>query len=91
MNLCYVLPTIKNWGRVAQLVKKKVDFEMKKWMQSVILYVVGQSPSIIAIQQFFTTQCSTIDKPEICYHNGGYFIGRMTEIEDRDAISIYVE
>ncbi|KAM3237600.1 hypothetical protein P3L10_012629 [Capsicum annuum] len=52
MDLTYVAPIIKDGTRVAQLMEKDIEKENEKWKKAIILYVVGNSPSIGALERF---------------------------------------
>lgn len=52
MPLKYVAPIIKDGKKVVQLTKADVELETKKWRNSIILYVVGESPTIVRLKRF---------------------------------------
>lgn len=52
MNLKYVAPTLKEGEKIIELDSEKIDRETTKWKHSIILYVVGESPTIGALDRF---------------------------------------
>ncbi|XP_049360657.1 uncharacterized protein LOC125825359 [Solanum verrucosum] len=61
MNLSYILPIIQE-GKV--LIKEK-------WQKAFVLYVVGNTLSIGAIERFVASQWNFVMKPKVFYHNEG--------------------
>lgn len=51
-----------------------------------ILYVVGESPTIGAIARFIGSQGTYPSKPIFYYHNDGHFIFKFQNIGERDRI-----
>ncbi|XP_060195465.1 uncharacterized protein LOC132624755 [Lycium barbarum] len=51
-----------------------------------ILYVVGDSPSIGAVNRFLASQWDFASKPAIYYHNDGYFVIKFHCCDDRDQV-----
>lgn len=58
----------------------------KKWKRTVILYVVGAEPTIAALERFIAGQWNFVAKPEIYYHNEGYYMILFDSIEDRNEV-----
>lgn len=86
MTLNYVEPVIKDGERVIALDKEDIDRETLKWKQALVLYVMGDSPGIGAIDRFVATNWNFASKPKIYYHNDGYFVVKFSSIEDRDVV-----
>lgn len=84
LKLGYVAPTIKNGIPVACLQVSDVQSESEKWKSAVILYVIGDSPTITYLHTYLAKQCGLSYKPEIFYHNDDYFVIRFNTLEDRD-------
>lgn len=63
-----------------------MEKETEKWQNAIILYVVGNTPTIGALERFVASQWNFVAKPMIFYHNKGYFVIKFTNMEDRDAI-----
>lgn len=49
MGLNYVTPVVVNGENVAKLDKKEVDRATESWQNALIVYVIGQNPSLMAI------------------------------------------
>lgn len=56
MSLKYVAPMIKEGEKIVQLRKEDVEKETEKWKTTVILYVVGDTPTIGALKRFIKAQ-----------------------------------
>lgn len=50
-----------------------------------IMYVVGDSPSLEAVSRFLG-QWAFTNKPPIYYHNDGYFVIKFIDVDERDAV-----
>lgn len=86
MNLKYIGPLIEDGENIVQLRKEDVDKDTEKWKTSVILYVVGDSPTIGALERFIKAQWNFVAKPKIYYHNEGYFVIKFNTMEDRNEV-----
>lgn len=53
---------------------------------SIVIYVVGTTPSISAIERFIANQGDFSSKPVVLYHNEGYFVIRFANEEERDKV-----
>lgn len=78
MNLQFVEPVIIEGERVAQFQSEEIAKEIAMWQQTVIMYIVGESPSIGAITRFVGTNWNFTAKPHIYYHNDSYFMMLLT-------------
>lgn len=72
-----------------ELEKDEVEEEKEKWRKAIIFYVVGESPTIGAVERFVSSQWTIDTKPRVYYHNDGYLLIRFQSIEDRDK-ALYV-
>ncbi|XP_075092189.1 uncharacterized protein LOC142172463 [Nicotiana tabacum] len=86
MNLKFVAPMIKNGEKVVELDNTEVDRETTKWKHAIVLYVVGDSPSIGALDRFINAQWNFVTKPKIYFHNDRYFVVKFNSVEDRDVV-----
>lgn len=77
MSISYVAPTMKNGGKMVELNKDEVEKAIEEWKHALILYVVGDSPTIAAVERYITLYVNTASKPKIYDHNDGYFVARM--------------
>lgn len=71
---------------MAQIQQSEIVEETLKWKQAIILYVVGASPSIGAINRFIATNWNFASKPTIYYHNDGYFVVRFNSIKGKETV-----
>lgn len=63
MSLNYVNPVMRSGEQVIELKKEEVDKANAEWKQALILYVVGESPTIAAIERYIAMQVNTVSKP----------------------------
>lgn len=71
---------------VARLLQEEVDKKTEKWKHALIMYVVGNSPSIGAVERFIANNWNYIAKPKVYYNNEGYFVVKFASIGDRDEV-----
>lgn len=64
----------------------EIEKKNAKWKQAMILYVVGDSPSIGALERFIAINWNFVLKPKIFYYNDGYFVVRLNSIEYKDEV-----
>lgn len=81
----FVAPTIKDGVTIFQLDRDETDKESVKWQNSMILYVVGDSPPSAALDRFITSQWSFAMKP-MFFHNDVYFVLKFDSATDRDEV-----
>lgn len=62
--LGYVAPTINKGIPTAKLVASEIDKENEKWKQAVILYVIGETPTIAYLKSFLQKQCEIVGTME---------------------------
>ncbi|KAG5614545.1 hypothetical protein H5410_014369 [Solanum commersonii] len=86
MSLSYITPAIKNGEKVIELQKDEIDKATEEWKQALILYVVGESPTIAAMERYIALQVNTVSKPKVYYHNDGYFLVRFANLDDRNEV-----
>ncbi|KAG5620750.1 hypothetical protein H5410_005968 [Solanum commersonii] len=44
------------------------------------------SPTVAAIERYIALQVNTISRPEVYYHNDGYFLVRFSSLDDRNEV-----
>ncbi|KAH0714889.1 hypothetical protein KY284_007794 [Solanum tuberosum] len=86
MSLNYVNPIMRNGEHVIELKKEEIEKAMEEWKQALILYVVGESPTIAAIERYIALQVNTVSKPKVYYHNDGYFLVKFASVDDRNEV-----
>lgn len=63
MSLGYINPAMKNGEKVIELKKEEVDKATEEWKQSLILFVVGDSPTIVVVERYIVLQVNSMSKP----------------------------
>ncbi|XP_019257662.1 PREDICTED: uncharacterized protein LOC109235869 [Nicotiana attenuata] len=86
MDLNFVPPTLVEGEVIVELVQEDIDSEIHKWKYAAIVYVIGGSPSIWALERFVAGQGNFSTKPKIYYHNAGYFMIKFSCLEERDMV-----
>ncbi|XP_048493463.1 uncharacterized protein LOC125494010 [Beta vulgaris subsp. vulgaris] len=84
--LKFIPSVLKEGKKVAKLDQFEVDKLSKAWSTAVILYVVGQTPSIGTLTRFIDQHWNHVGKPRIFLHDKGYFIIKFASIDDRNEI-----
>lgn len=82
MKLGFVPPMVNEGKSVAHLLASEVDASSKKWMNSVIFYVIGMKPTMAAVYRFIAYQWNTVAKPKVFMHDEGYFIISFANSDD---------
>lgn len=77
MALGYVAPLLKQAIPTAQLAISEIDKEIEKWKNSIIFYVIGETPTISYLRTYLQKQCGIGGSFEMFYHNEGYFVIRF--------------
>ncbi|KAG5603445.1 hypothetical protein H5410_034815 [Solanum commersonii] len=65
MSLSYITPAMKNGEKVIELKKDEIDKATEEWKQALILYVVGELPTIAAMERYIALQVNTVSKPKV--------------------------
>ncbi|XP_049399751.1 uncharacterized protein LOC125863797 [Solanum stenotomum] len=86
MSLSYVNPVMKNGEKVIELKKEEIDKAIEEWKHALILYVVGDSPTIAAVERYIALQVNTVSKPKVYCHNDGYFLVQFVNMVDRNEV-----
>ncbi|XP_075076839.1 uncharacterized protein LOC142163451 [Nicotiana tabacum] len=79
-----IAPTLKKSEVIVELCKEEVEEETQKWKQALILYIVGEAPTIGVMERYIALARNFTAKPKVYFHNDGYFVVRFNSIEDRD-------
>lgn len=58
----------------------------EKWENALIVYVIGQNPSMMAITNYCKTQWAPKSEFKVFKHDEGYYVVKLEAREDRDAI-----
>ncbi|KAM3266800.1 hypothetical protein P3L10_003795 [Capsicum annuum] len=86
MNLSFIPPTVIDGEKVVEVTTDDVAYENEKWKSVIVVYVVGISPSIGAMERFILVQGSFTTNPTVLYHSDGYFVVRFVNEEERDVV-----
>ncbi|KAH0682845.1 hypothetical protein KY289_020597 [Solanum tuberosum] len=86
MNLNYIPLVIVDGEKIVEILPEDVTQDDEKWAPSLVVYVVGTSPSIGAMERFIMGQGNFSTKPIILYHIDGYFVVRFANEEERDMV-----
>lgn len=70
----------------ACFMENEIEIESAKWASSLILYVIGETPTIKDLNTDIANQWKVSHPPEIFYHSEGYFVIRFKEMEDRNRV-----
>nr|XP_009803445.1 PREDICTED: uncharacterized protein LOC104248817 [Nicotiana sylvestris] len=86
MDLSYIPPTMVEDEIIVELIQEDIDSEVSKWKYMVIVYVIGGSLTIGAMERFIAGQGSFSVKPKVYYHNEGYFVVNFLSLEERNMV-----
>ncbi|XP_057250647.1 uncharacterized protein LOC125497821 [Beta vulgaris subsp. vulgaris] len=86
MGLKFVAPTVVDGVSIAKLEKAEVDKMNEIWMNAVIVYVVGQNPTLTALKSFIMANWNLGNEPQMFKHEEGYFVVKMGSREGRDDV-----
>lgn len=86
MKLGFIAPMIKDGTSIAQLQQSKIDAMTINWKSAVVMYVVGDTPTITALSQFVSKDWNHLQKPLIYKHTEGYFVVKFASEADRDEV-----
>lgn len=84
MRLAYIAPTLRNGSPVVD--RTAIDREADKCKTAVILYVIGDAPSLNYLTTYISKQWSVKEKPELFFHKKGYYVTRFKDMEDRNQV-----
>ncbi|KAH0683154.1 hypothetical protein KY290_021745 [Solanum tuberosum] len=86
MNLNYFTLVIQNGVKMAKLVKEEVDKKVLAWRAAMILYVVGDSPTISVVSQFIDGQGTFVNNPSSTTLKMDIFLLNSITSDERDRI-----
>nr|XP_021851937.1 uncharacterized protein LOC110791493 [Spinacia oleracea] len=84
--LSFISPTIVDGKPIALLDKNDVDNMAAIWNCSIVMYIVGEMPSIGAVIRFIAKEWVNVATPKAFFHDEGYFIIRFVSRKDRDSV-----
>lgn len=68
--LRFVSPVLKDGKPVASLLKHELETAAAHWLHSIVLYVVGYSPTIANVHRYIARDWNFVSKPTVFYHDG---------------------
>lgn len=86
ISLGYVAPILKQGKPTAQLCRDEIASETAKWKNAVILYVIGESPTLNYLRNFLQNQCEILGQMEVFYHNEGFFLVCFKDKKDKEKL-----
>ena len=86
MGLKFVSPTVIDGVSIAKFEKYEVVKMNEIWMNAVIVYVVGQNPTLTALKSYIMTNWNLGVEPQMFKHEEGYFVVKMGSRESRDIV-----
>ncbi|XP_048494487.1 uncharacterized protein LOC125494751 [Beta vulgaris subsp. vulgaris] len=86
MGLNFVASVVVNGDFVAKLDKKDVDSQTKNWEDALVVYVVGQNPTLTSLSQYVNVFWHLKYEPAIFKHEEGFFTVKLNTKEDRDRV-----
>ncbi|KAK4721594.1 hypothetical protein R3W88_011827 [Solanum pinnatisectum] len=90
MNLTYIALIIVEGEKVVEILAEDIVESGVKWRPSVVIYMVGETPSIEAMERFIVSQGNFSSKPVVLYHVDGYFVVRFENGEDRERVGTFL-
>ncbi|XP_019235016.1 PREDICTED: uncharacterized protein LOC109215406 [Nicotiana attenuata] len=84
--LNYVPPTIREGTFIVQIEAEDTREQEIYWSTALIAYVLGDNPYKKSMDNYVTNVWNFVEKPQILYHDEGYYIFRFQNIEERDLV-----
>lgn len=85
-SLQFVAPIVKDGRKLAQMQKAEVDKLTEKCVTSLVMYVVGDVPTIASVKRYIVANWNQVGTPTVFLHDYGYFVLHFSTIVDRDGI-----
>ena len=86
MKLDFISPVIKNGTPIACLQQDVVFHESSQWFTALILYVIGENPTMKYLTGFIERQWPWVENPEISFHDEAYFIIRFKTMAEKNEV-----
>lgn len=84
--LSFIAPVIKDGKKVIKLQPSELDKLNEHWQQSIVLYVVGYTPTIASLSKYVAANWSYVSMPKIFLHDDGYFVVKFMSMDDKNAV-----
>ncbi|XP_070007223.1 uncharacterized protein [Nicotiana sylvestris] len=85
-TLCYVPPAMRDGTFVVQIEDEDTKEHETYWSTALIGFVLGDNPYEKAMDNYDTNVWNFVEKPQILYHEDGYYIFRFENTEYRDLV-----
>ncbi|XP_056697419.1 uncharacterized protein [Spinacia oleracea] len=85
-TLQFVAPVVKEGKKLAQLQKTEVDAMTERWISSLVMYVVGDVPTIASVKRYIAANWNQVGVPNVFLHDDGYFVIKFSSLAERDEI-----
>lgn len=86
IHLSYTQPELCHEVCKVSVDLAEVTHMAKLWEISLIVYVVGDSPTIESLRRFIAAGWNNVSPPMFFWHQEGYFIVHFSSMSDRDLI-----
>ena len=77
MGLKFLAPAIVDGCPTAKLEQQEVEKMNEVWNKSLILYIVGQNPTLTAVKSYLKAQWQLPDELTMFKHDEGYFVVKL--------------
>lgn len=71
---------------VIELKKEEVDKATEELKQALILFVVGDSPTIAFVEKCISWQVNNVSKPKVYYNNDWYCLVKFTNSANKNEV-----
>ncbi|XP_070029314.1 uncharacterized protein [Nicotiana sylvestris] len=86
MRLEYIPPSHRDGKIVIQIEEEDVSELKEHWATALIGYVLGDTPYEKSMESYVESVWDFVNRPQILYHQEGYYVFRFTTVEERDTI-----
>nr|XP_016491468.1 PREDICTED: uncharacterized protein LOC107811113 [Nicotiana tabacum] len=86
MRLEYIPPSHRDGKIVIQIEEEDVSGLKEHWATPLIGYVLGDTPYEKSMESYVESVWDFVNRPQIIYHQEGYYVFRFTTVEERDAV-----
>ncbi|OIT40013.1 hypothetical protein A4A49_51747 [Nicotiana attenuata] len=86
MRLEYIPPSHRDGKIVIQIEESDVRELKDYWENALIGYVLGYTPYERSMVSYVETAWDFVTKPQILYHQDGYYVFRFNTMEDKDSV-----
>ncbi|OIT18954.1 PREDICTED: uncharacterized protein LOC109222056 [Nicotiana attenuata] len=86
MRLEYVPPSHRDGKVVIQIEEEDVSKLNEYWGTALIGYALGDTPYEKSMENYVESVWDFVTRPQILYHQEGYYVFRFTTVEERDEV-----